>query len=92
MAVATELAPLHAEVCRLSAQIEAMRRAFPPVLVTMPEAARLLGLSLRTVRRQVKAGKLPSCHVGRSVRVDLASLKPLTEDEIQQEAGRLRAL
>jgi excisionase family DNA binding protein len=86
------IAPLRAEISLLAAKVEAVRQALPPALVTMPEAARLLGLSVRTVRRQVKAGKLPSCRVGRGVRVDLASLKPLTEEQLASEACRLRVM
>jgi excisionase family DNA binding protein len=90
--IEAKLAPLRAEISLLVAKVEAVRRALPPALVTMPEAARLLGLSLRTVRRQVKAGKLPSCRLGRGVRVDLASLKPLTDEQLASEVRHLRIM
>lgn len=43
--------------------------------VTVPEAARTLGVSARTVRRGIKAGSIPVVRVGRSVRVDLAEYR-----------------
>jgi excisionase family DNA binding protein len=90
--IKSALAPLQAEVGRLTTEVETMRKALPPAFVTLPEAARVLGLSLSTVRRRVKDGKLPCCHVGRSVRVDLASLKPPTDDQVAGEALRLRTV
>lgn len=44
-----------------------------PVPVT--EAARILGVSARTLRRRIKAGEMPVVRVGRAVRVDLAELR-----------------
>src|SRR5262249_38918793 len=90
--IEAKLAPLCAQVGRLTSEVEALRKALPPALVTMTEAARLLGLSLSTVRRRVREGILPSCTVGRSVRVDLSGLKPLTDDQVAAEAHNIRAI
>ena len=38
-------------------------------LLTAAEVARILNISLRSVRRLIKDGKLPIVHVGRSVRI-----------------------
>jgi excisionase family DNA binding protein len=43
--------------------------------VTVPEAARELGVSVRTLRRRIKAGDMPVVRVGKAVRVDLAELR-----------------
>lgn len=91
-AVRAEVAPLHASVAKLSAEIEALRRAMPPALVTMREAARLLGLSLSTVRRRIRDGQLPARRVGKSVRVDLAGLHAPKPTEIARLSLATRAV
>ena len=48
--------------------------------VTVPEAARELGVSTRTLRRRIKAGEMPVVRVGRAVRVDLAELRRSQEE------------
>jgi excisionase family DNA binding protein len=72
--IEAKLAPLESELRRMSAEVEALRRALPPQLVTLPEAARHLSVSVATVRRRVKDGSIPSRRIGRSVRVDLGGL------------------
>jgi excisionase family DNA binding protein len=90
-AVRDELADLRAEVRALAAQVEHLRRSLPAQLVSIQEAAGHLHLSLSTVRRMVKRGDLPCRRLGRSVRVDLAALHPMTDDEVAQAAARVRA-
>ena len=85
-AVRAEVAPLQANVARLTAEVEALRRALPPALVTLKEAANRLGLSLSTVRRRVRDGSLPARKVGRCVRVDLGALHPPTPSEVARLA------
>ncbi|MGA2873338.1 MAG: helix-turn-helix domain-containing protein [Candidatus Dormibacteria bacterium] len=38
-------------------------------LLTVPEVAKLLKLSVVSVRREITAGQLPAVHLGRSVRI-----------------------
>ncbi len=45
-----------------------------PSTWTPPEAAERLGISLRTVRRRIADGSLPSVRLGRAVRVPVAAL------------------
>jgi excisionase family DNA binding protein len=85
------LADLRAEVRNLAAQVEHLRRSLPAQLVSVQEAAEHLHLSLSTVRRMVKRGDLPSRRLGRSVRVDLAALHPMTDEEAARAAARARA-
>lgn len=91
VALAAELAPLRAEVCRLSTQIEAMRRAIPPALVPVSEAAQALGVSEATVRRRIRDGAMPTVRIGRSVRVDLAALRSIDPVEVSRLAAAIRA-
>src|SRR6266849_1597479 len=68
-----KVARLRADVRALALAIESMRRTLPPVLVPLQEAARMLGLSYSTIRRQVKDGTLPVRRIGHSVRVDTSA-------------------
>lgn len=81
-----KLAPLCDEVSRLREQLAAVRGALPSNLVTMREAAERLGVSVATVRRQVKAGRLPVRRIGRALRIDLDAAKPPSEDDVARKA------
>lgn len=70
--IAARIQPLVEELRRVSGELTALRRALPPQLMSMREAAAQLGVSLSTVRRQVKSGELPCRRIGRAVRVDLS--------------------
>jgi excisionase family DNA binding protein len=50
-------------------------RISPHPLLTAAEVAEMLSVSLRSVRRLIKDGKLPIVHVGRSVRIRLEALE-----------------
>lgn len=72
---------LPGEVARISENIDALReelravkRAVPPALVSVPDAARALGVSVATVRRRIADRSLPSTRVGRAVRVNLEAV------------------
>jgi len=90
--LAAQLAPLRAEIRRLTAEVEAVRRALPPQLVSVAEAAKALGVSVATVRRRAKDGTLPVRWIGRSLRVDLSAQRVSTEAEVVElaEAARHR--
>ena len=66
-----ELQALRSDVAQLGAAVEQLRRALPPVLLSVSDAANALGVSTVTVRRMVRAGKLAHVRVGRSVKVDM---------------------
>lgn len=59
------------EVEPLRQEIAALRAGQAERLLTIVEAARQLGVSPRTVTRQIAAGKIESVTVGRSRRVRL---------------------
>ena len=50
-----------------------------PLLVDTREAARLLGVSSRTVWRLYASQELPIVRIGRAVRFDVADLRKLIE-------------
>lgn len=88
--LAAHVTPVLAELREVRAELEALRRALPPQLVSMADAAKHLGLSLATVRRRVRDGTLPSRRIGRNVRVDLSAAHPMTETEVVQLSKRAR--
>ncbi len=78
------------ELRKLSGEVATLRDRLPPLLVTMDVAAEVLGVSLSTIRRMVKAGDLASRSFGRSVRVDLSKCKGLDGQDIAQLAREAR--
>jgi ABC-type transporter Mla MlaB component len=75
--VAEAVAPLVDEIRELRATVEALRAASPPKLVTVAELVRLGYGSPASIRRRIADGTYPCVRHGRSVRVDLATLKPI---------------
>lgn len=75
---------------RIEGELVALRRAAGPRLVTVAEAAEALGVSTRTVARWIRAGEVPVRRIGRSVRVDLAALRPLGDADVAQLAHAAR--
>jgi len=45
----------------------------------------MLGLSESTIRRQIRDHMFPIRRIGRSVRVDMSALRPLTDQEVERE-------
>jgi excisionase family DNA binding protein len=62
---------LRGEVAQVRAALDQLRRALPPALLSVPDAARALGVAPITVRRMIRSGKLAHVRIGRSVKVDL---------------------
>jgi excisionase family DNA binding protein len=86
-----KLAPVCQRMDRLAAEMDALRRSIPPVLVSKAEAARKLGVSISTVQRRVRDGSLPIKMVGKSVRIDLSGLHGPPGADVEAEVVRLRA-
>jgi excisionase family DNA binding protein len=80
------LADLRDQVAKLRAEVAALREATPPMLVSVDEAARRLGISTWSVRRLIKAGSLVGSKVGGSWRVDLRAITTALDDD---EVARL---
>ena len=89
-AVAVAVAPLVSEIRELRATVEALRAASPPKLVSAAELVRLGFGSPATVRRRIADGTYPAVRHGRSVRVDLAALKPIDPASVAALADAAR--
>lgn len=68
------IAALERETAAMRNDVGAIREALPPQLVSPAAAARCLAVSLPTMRRWIKTGKVPIVKVGATVRVDLSRL------------------
>jgi excisionase family DNA binding protein len=86
------LAPLRSDLERVSAELAAVRRALPPLLLPLKEAAKHMHVSEKTARRRVRSGEWPARRDGRKLLVDLSALRPMNDAEIAEAAHRLRAL
>ena len=86
-----DLAAIEERLGRIEAGMESLRRALPPLLVRLPDAARALGVSYATIRRMKKDGRLPTVGSGRSARVDLAALHAPSEEEVARAVAQARS-
>jgi excisionase family DNA binding protein len=71
-------------VGELKVEIAALRRALPPQLGSVQEAARACGCSTRTIWRLIRDGKLPHRKLGRKTVVDLTALHPVSDDDVTE--------
>lgn len=69
--IPARLGMLECQQAELARRIEAMSEALPPLLVAVPRAAEIFGVSEGTVRRWVKAGSIPSVKIEGTTRIDL---------------------
>jgi excisionase family DNA binding protein len=76
---------VRSELSRLRQEVAALRRSLPPALGSMKDAARVTGLSLTTIKKRVAAGQIAHRRVGGRVLIDLASLHPVTDDDLDGE-------
>ena len=58
-----------------------------PLLMTVPDAAKMLGLGRSTLYQLMQAGEVTCVHVGRSVRVPLRALRAYAE-RLEAEQSR----
>jgi len=89
--IPTALAGVEQRLDRIEATLGGLRRAMPPVLVNLPNAARAIGVSYATIRRMKKDGRLPIVGTGRSARVDLTAMHALSDGEVSRAARQARA-
>lgn len=68
-----QVAQLRAEVAELRSGQAAVREALPPQLRPPVDAAKAWGISLRTVRRMMKAGRVPIVELGGRRMIDMAA-------------------
>jgi excisionase family DNA binding protein len=89
--VADAVAPLVAEQRRQNELLERLLQASPPRLVTVPEAARMLGVSPASAWRRVQSGELRVQRIGRSVRISVEDLRAPSRESIAEAARQARA-
>lgn len=58
----------------------------PPLFISVPDAARLLGISEATCWRLVRDNKIPSAKINRSRRVSLQALRDYHDEAIGEPA------
>jgi len=75
---------------KLTAKIEALLAASPPLLVTVQEAATICRVSSQTMRRWVASGHVPSIRRGRLVRVDMTKVRGIDAEDIARLAREAR--
>ncbi len=80
-----------ARLDELLERLERIEARLPPLLVRPTEAARMLDVSLATIKRGLKSGAIPSTLVGSQRRVDVAKLHGVGAEEIAALAAGLRA-
>ena len=91
-AVNCAIAPLVESNRRLAHQVEQLRRALPAQLVSIPEAAKRLGISEKSVRRLIDKGELPVKRFGNRVKIDIvAATQPVDEDQVLRLASDFRS-
>lgn len=83
-------AALERVVNDLREDVEVIKSALPPLFKTIPEAAELFGVSIPTMRRWVKTGKVPTRTVENTVRVDVSRLRGVDAAEIARKAEEAR--
>ena len=89
-----EVRALRREVAELRAEVAAMRASLPArsPLKSATEAARHQGVSISTMRRWIRDGRVPTVRVGRVVRVDTSKLTLRDADDISRIARRLTSV
>ena len=86
-AIPERMAALERETAAMRNDVGAIREALPPRLVSPADAARCLAVSLPTMRRWIKTGKVPFLKVGATVRVDLSRLHGMDDAAVARLAG-----
>lgn len=59
-----------------------------PFLLTVPQAAKALGISRAMLYKLIKSGELPCIHIGRAARVRVSDLRRLIQAHEHNEASR----
>jgi excisionase family DNA binding protein len=86
--LAKSLATLHRELAALRSEVKALTDRLPTPqrqLLTVPAAAKQLGVCEATIRRHIKAGLIPIVPVGKSIRIDLEQLRSFDRQDVMAE-------
>lgn len=83
-----EVRQLRTQVERNNAELEALRRSLPPLLLSRRDAAAVLGISPTTLARRIKDKSIP---INRATgRVDLGAMHPPPDVEVLRKVVELR--
>lgn len=88
--IPARFAALERVVTELRADVANIKSTLPPLLKTIPEAARTFQVSVPTMRRWVKRGVVPAVKVESTVRVDMSRLHGLDAEDIARRAEQAR--
>ena len=86
------VAAMERAVTEVTASVEALRAASPPLLLRLPEAAAIFKMSVVTMRRWVKTGHVPVVKVANTVRVDLTRVRGVDAADVARTAREIRGL
>ena len=78
---------LEAQVSALTGAVRGLEERLPARVVTVEEAAKHLSVSVQTIRRWCKAGRLAYVRRGRELRIDLTKVRALSQSDIRRMAG-----
>jgi len=81
-AVEDAVAPLRDTLRDQAMQLKALTAAMPPAMGSKKDAARILGISERSVSRAIERGEIQARRVGGRIVVDLASLRVVTDEDV----------
>jgi excisionase family DNA binding protein len=88
-AVAAATEPLAREIRMLRERLD---KSLPTQFGSMDDAAAILGCCRSTVKALIKRGEILPKRVGKRVLIDLVALKPPTQDEVDHEVWKARAV
>lgn len=81
----SDLAPVLAELRAIRALLDR------PRLLSIEEAAEFAGVSVSTIRRELRSGAYPCTRIGRQIRIDARHLAPPQGAEVVDLAAAARA-
>ena len=85
------MAAMEQALTELTAKVEALRAASPPLLAPVTEAATIFKVSVPTMSRWVRIGHVPVVKVANTVRVDLSRVRGVDAEHRQIGQGGTRA-
>jgi excisionase family DNA binding protein len=77
------------ELAALRAEVTDLKNRMPPLLARPAKAAKMLDVSLATVKRRIKDGSLPTTKFGDLVLVDLGRVRGIDAAEIAKLAAEI---
>lgn len=85
-AVLEAVAPVLEQMRAQAEELRQLRRVLPPAFGSKQDAARLLGVSVKSIGRGIARGEIEVKRIGTRVLVDLAKLH--VDDQDDEMAGR----